>query len=197
MRLRTLTSHDLEPACGVLARAFQNDPLQSYCFPDPGERAARSPAHFLPILRYGLRAGEVWTTEDPIRGVALWLPPSRPTIDHEILGECGFGELPATIGQQSFDRFISILGHIDPLRHRDMTEPHWYLMVLGVDSSCQGQGVGSALLTAMHDRIGDTPSYLETAQPANVPFYLRHGYRILVHETEPLSGLPFWTFRRP
>jgi hypothetical protein len=57
-----LAEQDVSAAAAALARAFQDDPLQTYVFPDPVERAARSPAHFAPLLRYGLLFGEVLTT---------------------------------------------------------------------------------------------------------------------------------------
>lgn len=65
----------LPDAAAALARAFQDDPLQTYVFPDPAERVARSPGHFTPLLRYGLKFGEVLTTTDPSAGAAVWLGP--------------------------------------------------------------------------------------------------------------------------
>lgn len=58
----------LPDTAAALARAFQDDPLQTYVFPDPAERVARSPGHFTPLLRYGLKFGEVLTTTDPSAG---------------------------------------------------------------------------------------------------------------------------------
>ncbi len=66
---------DLPAAAAALARAFQDDPLQTYVFPDPTERAARSPGHFAPLLRYGLQFGEVLTTTGSPAGAAVWLGP--------------------------------------------------------------------------------------------------------------------------
>jgi hypothetical protein len=40
------------------------------------------------------------------------------------------------------------------------------------------------------------PCYLETAQPENVGFYERLGFRQVVDMVEPQSGLRLWTFRR-
>jgi ribosomal protein S18 acetylase RimI-like enzyme len=60
-------------------------------------------------------------------------------------------------------------------------EPHWYLPLLGVDPTRQGQGVGSALLqhaTARCDQAGQL-AYLESSNPANVPLYERHGFEIV------------------
>jgi predicted N-acetyltransferase YhbS len=79
-----------------------------------------------------------------------------------------------------------------------MSEPHHYLMVLGVDSEKQGQGVGSKLIApglarADADRL---PCYLETMKTRNLDFYGKHGFEV-VHAGEiPKGGPPFWTMRR-
>ena len=64
--------------------------------------------------------------------------------------------------------------------------------------SHRGRGLGRALLQPVLDRADadGVPCYLETAQPTNVTFYERLGFRVLVHVVEPSSGLPLWTFRR-
>ncbi len=71
----SLTEENLSAAADSLARAFHNDPLQAYVFPDEAERRARSPAHFAPLLRYGMLFGEVLTTQGKPLGAAVWLPP--------------------------------------------------------------------------------------------------------------------------
>ena len=70
-----LRERDLPAAAVALSRAFHGDPLQTYVFPDPVERAARSPALFTPLLRYGLLLGEVLTTAGGPVGAAVWLGP--------------------------------------------------------------------------------------------------------------------------
>jgi hypothetical protein len=41
------------------------------------------------------------------------------------------------------------------------------------------------------------PCYVETEQPRNVAFYLKHGFEQIVDgEAAGKSGVRFWTFRR-
>jgi hypothetical protein len=40
------------------------------------------------------------------------------------------------------------------------------------------------------------PVYLETAQPTNVSFYEKQGFRVLREVIDPQSGLKMWTFRK-
>jgi len=58
-KIVALREGDLPAAAAALSRAFQDDPLQTYVLPGPGERAAQSPGLFAPLLRYGLNFGEV------------------------------------------------------------------------------------------------------------------------------------------
>lgn len=193
-----LRDDQVDEAARVLARAFHNDPLQTYVLPEPDDRARVSPAHFAALLRYGRQYGEVLTTAGAIAGAAVWLPPDGWEITPERLAGSDLGQLDQLMGAEPAARFLDAIGFIEPFHHRDMPEPHWYAMVIGVDPSEQRRGVGQALLAPILARADadGLPCYLETAQPANVPFYQRAGFDILVQATEPRSALPMWTFRR-
>jgi GNAT superfamily N-acetyltransferase len=70
-------------------------------------------------------------------------------------------------------------------------EKYWYISILGVDPRSQGQGYGTRLLTPVLERARreGVISYLETANPKNLPFYERLGFRVL-EELEVLQGAP-------
>ena len=70
------------------------------------------------------------------------------------------------------------------------SDPHHYLMLLGVVPARQGTGVGSALLRAVLD-IADAagePAYLEATTPQNRALYERHGFEVT--RESPRRGLP-------
>lgn len=60
-------------------------------------------------------------------------------------------------------------------------EPHWYLAIVGVDAAHQGQGLGAKLLQAALGRCDREGliAYLESSNPANIPLYERHGFRVI------------------
>lgn len=62
---------------------------------------------------------------------------------------------------------------------KDAPRPHWYLLVLAVEPSLQGKGIGSSLLRpflAECDKKRESV-YLVTQNDANVAFYRKFGCR--------------------
>lgn len=192
-----LAEDRIDEASRVLGRAFQDDPLQAYTFPDVGERARRSPAHFVPLLQFGTQFGEVLTTPGHVRGAAVWLPPGV-AVTPERAQASGLDMLARRIGADAAARFEAVLEFLGPYHERAAPEPHWYLAVIGVDPAHHGRGIGAGLIRPVLAR-GDeegVPCYLETAQPTNVPFYCHLGFSVKDEVVEPTSGLTLWTFRR-
>lgn len=198
MTATTMPASELDATAAALARAFHDDPLQTYILPDSRERAARSPAHFASILRYGLLFGEVFTIPGPASGAAVVLPPDGWEITPERAEAAGFNQWPTTIGEVAADRFVNTLSVLEPYHRRDVPPAHWYVLVLGVAPEAQGTGRGRALLqpTLARAATAGQPCYLETAQPKNVGLYEHLGFRVLAEVVEPTSGLRLWTFRR-
>ena len=55
----------VEPAVRVLARAFENDPLQIAYFPDATKRVEQNYHLMINSIRYCMRYGEVYTISFP------------------------------------------------------------------------------------------------------------------------------------
>jgi ribosomal protein S18 acetylase RimI-like enzyme len=192
-----LTVEQIPQMAAVLARAFQDDPLQHYLFPAAAERARLMPALFRVALHHGLRAGEVWTTAGATLGLAAWEPLGWAEITHDQVEQADPNELPSAIGTAAFERLTSFVAYLGALHRRDVPGRHWYLSCLGVDPARQSQGLGGSLLQPILARAAaeGVPCYLETAQPRAVPFYRKHGFEVIVEDSEPTSGVRIWTFR--
>ncbi len=153
----------------LLGVAFMNDPVTSWLFPDPEDRARRHPDFFRIFTDRALTSGAVYLTADG-HAAALWLhidhgaPP--PTIPEEPLtAACGSNLLR----MQILDELVEA-GHP---QHR-----HDYLSFMGVRPDQQGRGLGAALL---RHRITDldavgVPAYLEATSPRNRRLYERMGF---------------------
>ena len=197
-KIELLTETQIHDAAHALARAFHDDPVCQYMIPDEQERAERMPEGFIIFATYAHLAGEAWVTAGEVQGAALWFPPEHTEMNSEHMETAGFQVLPSKMGEGPTERLFQFLGHMDEFRERDMAQPHWYLMILGVDPPVQSKGIGSALLQAVFDRAdrAGVCCYLETAQPRNVPFYRKRGFEIVVEDIEPVSNIKFWTFKR-
>ena len=197
IRVDRLQRSQFDEAVELLSKAFHDDPYQTYIEPDPARRMYSLRESFRCRVRHCLAVGEPYGTGETLSGAALWMPPGVPQLTKEQEQEFGFDRLPEILGE-TWAREAPLRERLIAEYERHMSGPHWYLPILGVDPARQGEGIGSALLepvlsAADSDRL---PCYLDTFQPRNVPFYQRHGFRVLVEDVEPVSGLRYWIFRR-
>jgi ribosomal protein S18 acetylase RimI-like enzyme len=183
-----LHSHQQQAAAGVLARAFFNDPLMRYYLPDLARRERVMPYIMRVGLRYSLFYGQVYTTAG-LEGMACWLPPGQSGMAILGLLRASLGVLPPNLGWEAFHRIRQVEPAIDRIHHACVPGPHWYLMLLGVEPACQGQGIGGRLIARMlaTARAAGLPCYLETMTELDVAFYRKHGFKV-VFETEMQPG---------
>jgi GNAT superfamily N-acetyltransferase len=73
-------------------------------------------------------------------------------------------------------------------------DEHVFLWFLAVNPSHQRTGVGRALLTRVFEDAG-APVYLDTANPANVPYYASFGFEEIGRAALP-RGATMWFMRR-
>jgi ribosomal protein S18 acetylase RimI-like enzyme len=107
--------------------------------------------------------------------------------------------VPERMGADGWARFEAMIATQRPIRERECAgAPMWYLPWLGVDPEAQRSGVGAALLGDMFRRsdASGVACLLETEKQANVPYYERHGFRVVASGRLPLDGPRFWTMRR-
>ena len=182
----------------VLGRAFWDDPMTMYLMPDEKRRATGLPWFMTLATRYGHNFGEVHTTSGNVDGNAVWLPPGETKIPATRMLMNGMLSAPFKMGLGATNRFMKIMNTFEHLHDRDVPEPHWYLMLLGVDPPRQGQGVGGALVQPILARADadKLPCYLETQKAKNVPFYQRHGFEVVIEDDLPDGGLHYWTMKR-
>jgi ribosomal protein S18 acetylase RimI-like enzyme len=192
----SMSADQLDAATGVMARAFQNDPLFKAIWPDSDERAAS----LSQLARWDLAdAGPgdmALVTAGPVNGVAKAI---RSDV-HAPLTENDFHRLGHALTPHAWQRFNDVHAFSFAVQQlmTKTPEAHWYLQVLAVSPEYQGRGIGSALLDAIHagaDADG-LPTTLLTFQPRNVPLYQRNGFQVVAEGTEPGDGLYFWCMKR-
>jgi ribosomal protein S18 acetylase RimI-like enzyme len=166
--VRLATSDDIGRLATTATRAFAEDPLLRWFFPDDDEYFELNPTLTAYLCRRWQATESQWCTDD---GVALagWAPPGRPDVDVE---------RPTIVHPESrlakFEALRIAFGEHTP------TEPHWYLNMLATHPDWQRQGLGAALMGEVF-RIADgqgLPCYLETETPDNVAYYRHHGFEV-------------------
>ena len=162
-QVTTLLESQRTQAGEVLGRAFFDDPLMEYIFPEEARR--ERPVTWLMErgVRYGLRYGEVHTTAG-VDGAAVWLPPGETDMTPLRMMRVGLLLAPFRVGFSAFRRFLAATDYLEEQHKRDMPSRHWHLAILGVDPSRQGQGIGGALMQPIIARADSAglSCYLET-----------------------------------
>ena len=177
----------------VLARAFADDPLMVWFFPDPDVRPHACAAMFGLLAEHYLADGrvDVAARTEPV-AVAMWRWPGPAAEDAapEELPSMG-GLLSAFMGPARAQEVGVAMGTLAAFRP---PEPHAYLHLLGVHPDLCGQGVGGELLERglTATREAGLVACLDTMNPANVPFYEAHGFEVRAEVELAPDGPTSW-----
>ncbi|MGW0534003.1 GNAT family N-acetyltransferase [Streptomyces sp. NPDC003032] len=174
----------------TLARAFGDDPMMCWFFPDGASREASLGRYFTTIFtRQYVHHGVCERTES---AAAFWVPPqaqSKAVPDAETVQE-----LRDILG----DRAELFGGAVEMAAEHTPQEPHWSLSLIGADPAAQGQGQGAALLRsglAQADAAGE-PVRLESSKPSNIPVYEHFGFTVREELRLPGEGPTLWSMWR-
>jgi ribosomal protein S18 acetylase RimI-like enzyme len=182
----------LDALARVLARAFADDPMIRWPFPDLPDPVAALEICFRAWNAGNIELGLVVEAADGA-GFAVWVPPDRAGswLETERLAR------PVVIGLTDDDgaRYDRLW---DWIEEHMPAEPLWYLDQLGVDPSRQGEGLGRALVQFGLDRAAAAglPAFLETAKERNLGFYASLGFSVVDEGTVPDGGPRIWFMRR-
>jgi len=171
---RTARADDVDALATTLTRAFDDDPLTMWLFPEEAARRRKLPAFFRSLLRASMPFGEVYTAADG-GCAAIWNPPGTFP-----MGWYKDARLGLTTTRLVGPRITKCARGLMYFASHHPKERHWYLQMLGTDPELQGKGAGSAIIAPVlercdreHERI-----YLESSKERNIPFYARHGFEV-------------------
>lgn len=191
--VRKADAADVPALAGALARAFDDDPVMAWLFPDPARRTRTLPRFFSAHLTKIVMPHDAVYTSADVAGGALWEPPGKWRLGAR-------GQL------RMLPDFIRLFGRRLPLASRGLNlveashpeELHWYLAVLGTEPARQGQGIGSCLMAPILERCDreGLPAYLESSKESNIAFYGRHGFGVTGEIRLP-GGPLVWPMWRP
>jgi ribosomal protein S18 acetylase RimI-like enzyme len=192
--LERLREDQVEAASKVLARAFQDDPLFVYCFPDPIKREIKTATHCKWLILLGILSGEVYTTSNEIEGVAIWHPYAIEDKKGGKLSKEFMKKLRKVRKELFLDPLyaerLTVFEEIANLFQQEHVNfPHWYLAFIGVDPIHQGKGYSSMLLKMQLTEIDkqNVPCYLHTENESNVKLYEHFGFDLIGKNKIPNS----------
>jgi GNAT superfamily N-acetyltransferase len=158
---------------GVLAAAFEEDPVFGWMIPAPAKRLLRLGRFFaIELDAIVFPKGVVWTTEG-LDGAALCLPPDEwrmpPTV------ALGHGPAYTRVFGLRLPHSLTVLSQMERKHYR---RPHYYIPYVGVRPEMQGRGIGTELLRPILDRCDreGLPAYLEATCERNAALYERLGF---------------------
>jgi ribosomal protein S18 acetylase RimI-like enzyme len=195
-RIELLKRNEIDRAAITLERAFSTDPMFMWIFPDEQHRSQALRRLNRVPLEYGLRYGRVTQCNGGM-AAAIWIPPGR-TITMGGMVRSGILTVPFHVGFRPFAKFMGANETTGRIHKKYVSEPHWYLVIVGVDPELQGRGLGSALVKeglALADQ-SNSPCYLETSEERNLAFYQRLGFVVLEAATLGDGGPTAWGMRR-
>jgi GNAT superfamily N-acetyltransferase len=185
---------DTRALSAMLSRAFDDDPVMAWMYPDATRRPRGTERFFRAYLQRLLPQGEVYTTDDHA-GVALWALPNRwRTSVRELMHQA---PLMPSLGR----RLPIALYGLHVIESHHPSEPHHYLAVLGTEPERQGEGIGSRLLAPVLEDCdaNEVPAFLESSKESNIAFYARHGFKVTGEVQLPRGPTiwPMWRDPRP
>lgn len=190
--VRPAVPADHGPLAEVLARAFYDDPVTSWFYPDAQRRMRHARRFFAIRLRQLAVHGLTYTTPE-LCGAAMWAPPGRwrESMRQSLMQ---LPMLPVLL-----PRIVRTTRAVHEIERHHPAEPHYYLSVVGTDPEHRGRGVGSALLAPVLQQCDETrtAAYLESSKESNLAFYARHGFAV-TQRIELPGGPPLWLmWRKP
>ncbi len=175
----------------TLIEAFYHDPLTEFLLPEEEFRAKRLSRGIEFLLGLSSNTWSVVSGSGACAGVIGAASPGKhpPSffnlmvmLTRLILKSLSFTPL------RVMEQWLSIFHKFDKLHP---SQPHWYILILGVHPDHQGKGFGGELLNKVLRRADDerVAVYLESSNPKNLDFYRKYGFQV-TQETVPVAGCP-------
>ncbi len=176
----------------ALSQAFDQDPHINWIVRQDSQRSAAFRQLFRLLLTDLGGKGEIFSTTD-LKAAAIWFPPAAWRLN--LLTQIKVG---LRFGAISGWKNLAVRAYgLNLMEAKHPKEPHYFLQTIGVDPTVQGLGYGAALLQPLLTRCDEssTPAYLETSNQANIPFYEKHGFKVISNTSLPQGPVLFQMLR--
>ncbi len=171
MTIRRATTADFRNLCATAMRAFHDDPVMRWLYPDDEVYFQPNGAIFTLAMTDWLAHQQPWCTDDAA-ALAIWFPPIEPGAPEPERDVSGPPPPPELLAR--FELIGPAMAAHKPI------ESHWYLQLLATHPDWQRQGLGVELMQVVFDQADPDgiPCYLETERPELVAYYRHHGFEV-------------------
>ncbi len=187
---------DLQAVRTVLGRAFTDDPLMQWIFPDDNRRPELT-ATWLGLFAEGYMGGgrvdTITADTGELVAVSLWKIPS----DTEVPMPSMPGPLQFLGAVLETGRFNEVVASFMSFVEHWPEDSHAYLALLAVDPDHQGRGLGKRVVRPGLEAAAamGLDVALETNKSDNVGFYRSLGFEISGEYHMQPDGPPGWSLR--
>lgn len=152
--------------------AFCTDTFVRWAVPEPHKYLTSYPEIFKVFIDAAIKSQTAYFAEG-FSGAAIWIP-SDVDVDSQAITVAIQNLEPSPLNDfmgELFEKFTAF----------HPSEQHWYMPLMGVDPSCQGRGIGSALLKHSLEQCDHLKqlAYLEASSKQNRSLYERHGFETM------------------
>ncbi len=200
IEITSLNAKHREKIIEIITDGFENYPLMQYFFGDSHKQSVR---HLSQLIcdeepeddKLQLLGAFV---EGDLQGIAyISLPQNEDNKqDVETAPTPSEKRFVKVIGEQAFTR---VEKYFNLKKANKISSPHFYINTFAVNPQNQGKGIGSAMLSHIHQMSEqDSDSHgvaLDTQTEQNVSYYQRFGYE--VSNTAKLENVNNWFMFRP
>ncbi len=193
-----LQKQNVVEASLIAARAFQDDLIDSYFFPNPYKRKEILPAFYEYRLNSAVRHGMVYATSSKMKGIAAWIHSDLGEIPMWQLIRSGGFKLFRKVGYRVTSKMMPVNDYVTSMRRKNAGDRYLHLEILAVDPKFQGMGYAKKLLEPMFEQLDSEklPCFLETATEKNVPLYQNFGFEVADEGTIPGTEISLWNMMR-
>ncbi|MDY6896532.1 MAG: GNAT family N-acetyltransferase [Cyanobacteriota bacterium] len=203
IKITALNAKHREKIIEIIANGFENYPLMQYFFGDSHKQSVIHLSQFIcdeepEDDKLQLLGAFV---EGDLQGIAYISLPSFPQ-DEENNSDIESTPTPlenkfaATVGEQAMMR---VEKYLNLKKANKPSSPHFYINTFAVNPQNQGKGIGSAILSYIHQmseqNLLSRGVALDTQTQQNVSYYQRCGYDIC--NTAELENVNNWFMFRP
>jgi GNAT superfamily N-acetyltransferase len=194
--VRPAAQRDVPRIAATLTIALADSRWTRWALPDDGRMQRLTRLHELDAGHRGVATGTAWVTDD-VTAVAVWEPPA---------GAPGTVALPADV-RAALDRELPYLAADRATAVRETaalvesarpSEPHWWLLHLGVRPTSRRRGLAAAVLAPVLVRCDSegVPAAAAVASWANVRFLRGFGFEVSLSTRTSDDELPLWVLVR-